>query len=196
VGMPGPVAGTVSAFDGKTLEGWEGNPMLWSVKDGTLDGNGKTGGELLMTKQDYGDFRLIVSSRMVANQSGTGHLGICFYGGHTPVGKYNGCKLVIPPGGGSWNYSGSGGLPGITHPMMGKFNSSEWHTTELLCRLMTGTCRMATDGIEVLAYKEPAPAKLKKGPIGLQIHSGTSEVQYKDVFLDPAPADDKLLTVK
>jgi hypothetical protein len=194
--MPGAVPGTVSVFDGMTLTGWEGSATLWSVKDGAIDGKGKTGGEIIMTKVDYGDFRLIVSSRMVSNESGTGHLGICFYGGRAPVGKYNGCKLVIPPGGGSWDYAGGGGLPGITHPMTAKLSASDWHRSEVLCRLATGTCRMATDGIEVLAYKEPNPGRLKKGPIGLQIHSGTSEVQYKDVFIDPAPTEDKLLTAK
>ena len=194
----GPTAGMTKLDNGTTLDGWEqGTPMLFSVKDGALDGNGTTGGALLMTKGDYADFRLIVSSRMVAN-TGKGHLGICFWGGHTPVGKYNGCKLLIPPGGGSWDYAGSGGLPGITKTpgVTAKFNSMEWHTTEIVCHQATGTCRMATDGVDQLTYKEPNPGRLKKGPIGLQIHAGTSEVQYKDVWVDAAPADDKLRTVK
>jgi len=25
-------------FDGKTLEGWDGNPKLWKVEDGTITG--------------------------------------------------------------------------------------------------------------------------------------------------------------
>jgi hypothetical protein len=195
-GLPGTVPGTVSVFDGTTLDGWEGNTKLWSVKEASLDGNGTTGGALLVTKMDYDDFRLVVSSRMVSNAKG-GHLGICFWGGRsTPPGGYSGCKLVIPPGGGSWDYAGSGGLPGITKPMTGKFDVAQWHTTELLCHKAAGTCRMAVNGIEVLNYKEPNPARLKKGPIGVQIHAGTSNVQYKDVFIDPAPKDDKLFTVK
>jgi hypothetical protein len=72
----------------------------------------------------------------------------------------------------------------------------QWHTTEVVCHQATGTCRMATDGVDQLTYKEPNPGRLKKGPIGLQIHAGTSEVQYKDVYVDPMPADDKLRTVK
>ena len=27
-----------SLFDGKTLEGWDGNPKFWSVKDGVITG--------------------------------------------------------------------------------------------------------------------------------------------------------------
>lgn len=30
--------GFVSLFDGKTLEGWEGDPRVWSVRDGTITG--------------------------------------------------------------------------------------------------------------------------------------------------------------
>ena len=30
--------GFVSLFDGKSLDGWEGNPKLWSVKDGVITG--------------------------------------------------------------------------------------------------------------------------------------------------------------
>jgi hypothetical protein len=194
----GVTAGMTKLDDGMTLNGFEqGTPMLFTAKDGALDGNGTTGGALLITKDDYADFRLIVSSRMVANMKG-GHLGICFWGGHAPAGKYNGCKLLIPPGGGSWDYAGSGGLPGITKTpgVTAKFDSMQWHTSEIVCHQATGTCRMATDGVDLLTYKEPNPGRLKKGPIGFQIHAGTSEVQYKDVWVDAAPADDKLRTVK
>jgi hypothetical protein len=72
----------------------------------------------------------------------------------------------------------------------------QWHTSEIVCHQATGTCRMATDGVDLLTYKEPNPGRLKKGPIGVQIHAGTSEVQYKDVWVDAAPTDDKLRTVK
>ena len=30
--------GYVSLFDGKTLEGWDGNPDFWSVRDGAITG--------------------------------------------------------------------------------------------------------------------------------------------------------------
>ena len=36
-----PPGGFISLFDGKTLDGWDGNPALWSVEDGCLVG--KTG---------------------------------------------------------------------------------------------------------------------------------------------------------
>ncbi|MDP9033672.1 MAG: DUF1080 domain-containing protein [Myxococcota bacterium] len=192
-GATGPVAGTTSLFDGTTLNGWQQGPAkLWSVVNGTIDGKGTTGGNLLMTQADYGDFRIVVSSNMVA-VGGSGHLGICFWGGRTPVGQYNNCKLIIPPGGGTWDYSLGGGLRGVTK--LGRpVTTPTWNTTEILCWLAKGFCRVGINGTAVLTYQEPNLASIKAGPIGLQIHSGMNEeVQYKDVFVDPAPTVDRLL---
>ena len=195
-GAAGPVAGTISIFDGKTLNGWQqGTGTLWSVVNGVIDGKGTTGGELLVTDANYGDFRIVVSSILVA-AGGSGHLGICFWGGRTPAGQYNNCKLIIPPNGYTWDYSLGGGLKGVTNtgkPVI----APGWNTTEILCFLAKGFCRVGVNGTAVLTYQEPKLASIKAGPIGLQIHNGTNEeVQYKDVFVDPAPTVDKLLTVK
>ena len=35
---PPPAGKTIPLFDGKTLEGWEGDPKLWRVEDGCLTG--------------------------------------------------------------------------------------------------------------------------------------------------------------
>jgi Domain of Unknown Function (DUF1080) len=194
-GAPGPVTGTTSIFDGQTLNGWEqGTAKLFSVVDGVIDGKGTTGGQLLITQADYGDFRIVVSSNMVA-VGGTGHLGICFWGGRTPVGGYNDCKLIIPPGGNTWDYSLGTGLKGVTKVGSPKTNPT-WNTTEILCFLAKGLCRVAINGTAVLTYQEPNLKSIKAGPIGLQIHDGKNEeVQYKDVYVDPAPTVDQLLTV-
>lgn len=199
-GGVGPVPGTISIFDGKTLNGWQqGNGMLWSVVNGAIDGKGTTGGQLLVTQADYGDFRVIVSSKLVA-QGGSGHLGICFWGARTtPPGGYGNCKLIIPPVGYTWDYSlnPGGALKGVKNLGNSGPDSSGWSTTEILCFIARGFCRVGINGAAVLTYQEPNLASIKNGPIGLQIHNGTNEeVQYKDVFVDPAPTVDQLLTVK
>jgi hypothetical protein len=205
-GGPGLVAGTTSIFDGKTLNGWEQGPaMYFSVKDGVIDGKGtgKVSGQLLVTDANYGDFRIIVSSNMVLG-GGTGHLGICFWGGRTPIGQYNDCKLIIPPGGpccmtgiNTWDYKLGGGLKNTTTTGKPTTNIGTWNTTEILCFLSKGFCRVALNGTAALTYQEANLSSIMAGPIGLQIHDGTNEeVQYKDVFVDPAPTVDALLTVK
>ncbi len=64
-------------FDGKTLTGWDGNPKLWSVKDGAI--TGVTGSDpetkinhntFLVHKDEVSDFELRFSYRIVAGNSG------------------------------------------------------------------------------------------------------------------------------
>lgn len=45
-------------------------------------------------------------------------------------------------------------------------------------------------------YTDEDRARLRKGPIGLQIHSGASVVEYKDIEIETNPTEDRLVTVK
>ena len=38
IGVDADEPGFRPLFDGKTLEGWEGNPSFWSVRDGAITG--------------------------------------------------------------------------------------------------------------------------------------------------------------
>jgi hypothetical protein len=59
---PPPVPGKAvrPLFDGKTLDGWEGNPKLWRVEDGALTGGSLTetvtANDFLATTRDYENF--------------------------------------------------------------------------------------------------------------------------------------------
>lgn len=75
-------------------------------------------------------------------------------------------------------------------------NPHLWHETEILAHLNTGTVRMAVNGVEVTRYTDEDAARLRKGPIGLQIHVGTSEVEYKDLVVEVDPKEDRLMTLK
>lgn len=66
----------VSLFDGKTLEGWDGDPRFWSVKDGAL--TGQTTAEnptshntfLIWRKGKVDDFQLDLDFKLVGGNSG------------------------------------------------------------------------------------------------------------------------------
>ena len=52
----------VSLFDGATLNGWQGDPRYWSVKDGSIVGstkpNGRQGNTFLIAEGEFNDFIL------------------------------------------------------------------------------------------------------------------------------------------
>jgi len=190
---PARIAGGARLFDGATLAGWSGNPAVWSVKAGALNGAAEKGGTLLVSDGDYADFRLILKSRLVSEKN---HLGVCFWGERKADWGYGNCILVIPPSGGMWDYHpGKKGPPRETlpHPTV---DAHAWHETEILAHLATGTIRMAVNGVEVTRYKDEDPTRLRAGPIGLQAHAGASVVEYKDLEIEVDPKEDRLLTVK
>jgi 3-keto-disaccharide hydrolase len=189
---PAPAA-LVSLFDGSSLAAWDGDPALWAIRDGAIDGLAEKGGRLIYTRGDYATFRLILQSRLVSDGN---HLGVCFWGNRLADHNYGDCILVIPPGGGMWDYHPGRRSPPRENLDHAKFDPHEWHTTEILADIATGQVRMAVNGVEVVRYKDIDPGRLKKGPIGLQIHAGVSQVQYRDIKIEVDPKDNRLITLK
>ncbi|MEO8498416.1 MAG: family 16 glycoside hydrolase, partial [Planctomycetota bacterium] len=68
--------GFVSLFDGKTLEGWDGDPKFWSVSDGaitgqTTDDNKTKGNTFIIWKGgDVADFELKLEYKIINGNSG------------------------------------------------------------------------------------------------------------------------------
>ncbi|MGL4464175.1 MAG: 3-keto-disaccharide hydrolase, partial [Planctomycetia bacterium] len=68
--------GWVSLFDGKTLDGWDGDPAFWSVTDGVVTGRttaeNPTKGNtfLIYRKSEVADFDLKLEYRIVGGNSG------------------------------------------------------------------------------------------------------------------------------
>jgi hypothetical protein len=183
------VPGAVSLFDGTSLEGWDGNPRLWSVKEGAitgLDGNQ----QLIYTRADYSNFRLLVTSRMVRSND---HLGVCFWGGRNAGWNFNGCLLVIPPSGSLYDYGPLGQI--VSNTCVGGEAKRQWHTTEILANRTTGEVKVAVNGVNMTNYKYANTGRLRNGPIGMQLHAGGGqEAQYRDVFIEVDPKEDRLLT--
>jgi|GEM_PF-489816 len=61
----------VKLFDGKTLNGWKGDPNVWQVKDGVLNGkNFQKKESFLRTKNTFEDFVLRLKFRYLKGNSG------------------------------------------------------------------------------------------------------------------------------
>ena len=66
--------GYILLFNGKDLEGWDGNPALWSVKDGMIAGSTEghpiTHNTFLIGKKEYSNFILQADIRLRNHNSG------------------------------------------------------------------------------------------------------------------------------
>jgi hypothetical protein len=180
-------------FDGKTWDGWEHDPQNWTIVDGAMRGFG-TGARSAFTKADYGNFRLIVSSRMAPVNKD--HLGILFWGPRPADGSlaYGRNLQVQPPHGAMWDYFDNGNLPHET-VAVGSRDFESWNVTEILANFDAGTLRVAVDGKEIVRYTDKDRARLSKGPIGMQKH-GAGGSEYRDIFAEVDPPENKLYTVK
>ena len=67
-------AGFVSLFDGRTLAGWDGDPDLWSVRDGSIvgssDGKAVEANTFLIHRTPYENFVLRLEVRLRNGNSG------------------------------------------------------------------------------------------------------------------------------
>jgi hypothetical protein len=198
-GGGGAAAGMMSLFNGTTLDGWDGIPGIWSVKDGAIDGASNTAdkfpGTFLSSAGDFSDFRLILMERVVQSND---HLGICIWGSRLAPGSGGAgkCLVVIPPDGSMWDY-GKGAIHGAKVGSAG-VDSHTWHQVEILANRAKGTIIAAANGVQITKYQDPDPTRLKNGPIRLQLHAwtGPQEVQYKDIVIEVNPTVDKLITLK
>lgn len=200
-----PYPGCEKIFDGKTFEGWDAEPSTWTIVDGAMHGVGGTS-RLAYTKKDYGNFRLIFTSRMPEVKGD--HLGVLFWGDRPtdsakPKIDLAGWVQFMPPFGGMWDYHPPKhhNLPHEEIAKAGR-DSEKWSVTELLCNLDKGTVRAAVDGVEIVRYTHEWPTertepekRIVAGPIGMFRHGGgTSE--YKEIYVEADPKEDRLLTVK
>ncbi len=187
----------------RTLDGWDGSPEWWSVKEGAFiaRAGGKVPTSFLLTQKNYSDFRLILWSRVVESEN---HIGVSLWGeqapGKDPANRwaYKGL-LVCFPGIYLWDYNTNKGIP--IDPAGQAYTKDfvkqhDWVKVEILAQ--GNRIRAAFNGHQVLDWREPDPGRLKAGPIGLQLHGHDhpQEVSYKDVVLETFPKEDRLITLK
>jgi hypothetical protein len=191
---------TIKPFDGKDLDGWEGNKDLWSVEDGVIVGKNKDEVKVstyLLTKRKFSDFRLTATVKLVKSEM---HSGIAFWGRVAPEKgdewTYAGHLVMFPSGWGMYDLYGRQGLPVDAAPAKKVGKQHDWNDLEILAQ--GNRVRVAVNGAPVIDWRDPEPDRIKEGPIGLQLHANkeAQEVQFKDLVVETFPKEDKLMTVK
>lgn len=180
-----PLAPTL--FDGKTLDGWEGNKEVWSVADGVIVGQhqGRGNNEFLSAKANFDDFVLAVRFRLA---DGFGNSGVQFRSERIPnhhemigyqadVGEqYWGClydesrrrKVLAGPDEATRRQA---------------VREKDWNTYVIQCQ--GPRIVLSLNGVTTVDYTEPDAAIPQKGKIALQVHSNAKpvKVEFSDIRL-------------
>jgi hypothetical protein len=189
----------IKLFNGTDLDGWEGHKELWSVKDGVIVAKNAEPIKVstyLLTKEQYRDFRLTATVKLVKSEM---HSGIACWGRVAPEKNdkftYAGHLVMFPSGWGMYDLYGRNLLPVDGGPAKKVGKQHDWNDLEILA--LGDRVRVAVNGKLVVDWRDPQPNRIKKGPIGLQLHSNKEpqEVHFKDLLLTTSP-EDKMTTVK
>jgi Domain of Unknown Function (DUF1080) len=169
-------------FDGKTLKGWDGDPRLWSVKDGELigstEGNKLTSNTFLIYKAaTFGDFILRAKVKLRNHNS-----GIQFRSEELPNWVMKGYQADMAEGnwwGSIYEEKGKRGV--MVNGWKGKGETvvkpTDWNDIEIYCK--GEEIRITLNGLVTAELKDSL--KLD-GLVGLQLHQGPPmEVRFKDI---------------
>ncbi|HTM56048.1 MAG TPA: DUF1080 domain-containing protein [Pirellulales bacterium] len=190
---------TINLFKGTNLDGWHGNPKLWSVQKGVIVGKNNDPIKVstyLLTDRSFSDFRLLATVKLVRSEM---HSGIALWGRNAPdkgdPHTYAGHLVMFPSNWGMYDLFGRNGLPPSGEPAKKVGKQHDWNQLEILAQ--GNRVRLVVNGTEVLDWRDPEPDRIKEAPIGLQLHSNNEpqEVHFKDLVLTTFPAE-TLTTVK
>lgn len=169
-------------FDGKTLKGWDGDPRLWSVKDGELigssEGNKLTGNTFLIYRDaQFSDFILRAKVKLRNHNS-----GIQFRSEELPNWVVKGYQADMAQGawwGSVYEEKGTRGV--MVNGWKGKaetvVKATDWNDVEIYCK--GEQIRITINGLVTAELKDSV--KLD-GIVALQLHAGPPmEVRFKDI---------------
>ncbi len=184
-----PVTKFTDLFDGKTLNGWEGDRDVWQVKDGAIVGGSLTKtvahNYFLTTKSSYGNFRLKLKFKVVAVE-GFINGGIQFHSQRVadPPHEMSGYQADIGPGYWASLYDESRRNTTLMSPdsllLLKTLKPDGWNDYEICAQ--NGKIAIYLNGKKMVAYEEKDKTIPQEGLIGLQVHGGGKlQIYYKEI---------------
>ena len=186
-------------FDGKTLDGWEGDSKVFRVEGGAIVGGAMTApqprNEFLCTKAEYGDFVLTLRFKLVGDPANA-NAGIQIRSRRIP----NNHEVIGYQADLGQNYYGAlydesrrkKVLAGPKPEEIDKFlKRGEWNEYEI--RAEGNQIRLAINGYPTVDYTESEVGIEPRGHICLQLHAGPpSMVSYQDIRIAPIQGPSKI----
>ncbi|MCS7467541.1 DUF1080 domain-containing protein [Stieleria sp. ICT_E10.1] len=181
----------VPLFDGKTLDGWNGDTQWFRVQDGAIVAGSATekipANQFLCTNKTYRDFELSVDAKLVGQGN---NAGVQFRTKRIPndteVIGYQ-ADIGFMPNGTCWGalYDESRRRKFLAESpelAMKTVKRGQWNTLKIIAR--GDRIQIFLNGVQTVDYTEQDPDIEREGVIGLQVHSGPPlEVYYRNVRL-------------
>jgi len=181
--------GSISLFDGESLEGWEGNRDLFRIEDGAIVGgdleNPAPQNEFLCTTEEFGDFELEIEFKLVGSEMNS---GVQFRSQRVPdsreVSGYQ-ADLGNPDLWGSlYDESRRNRLLAASDPSKVEtvLNRDGWNHYRI--RAEGPRIQIWINGLQTVDFTEREDGIAERGIIGLQIHGASSgEAWFRNISL-------------
>jgi Domain of Unknown Function (DUF1080) len=185
----GKPAAPVPLFDGKTLNGWEGDPKIFRVHDGAIVAgtlaNKIARNEFLCTTRTFGDFELRLKFKLLGGDGA--NAGVQFRTKRIP-NNHEVSGYQADMGVGWWGalYDESRRNKVLIGPdqakMKGVVKIDDWN--DYVIRAEGKRIQLWINGFQTVDFTEQDPGIDATGVIAVQIHGGPpSEAWYKDITL-------------
>lgn len=184
-------------FDGKTLEGWEGETSLvWRVAGGVILGGSLEGNprnEFLTTRKSFKNFILRLEYKLSGTE-GFVNGGVQFRSKRipNPPNEMSGFQADIGAGFSGALYDESRRNKMLAKPEKPLLEStekpSEWNRYEI--RAEGNRIRLILNGVTTVDYTEADPTIEQEGLIGLQIHGKCkAEIAFRNISIEELPKE-------
>lgn len=190
-------AAAAELFDGKTLDGWEGDPKWWRVQDGAITGGSVTEkvprNFFLATTRSFQNFELRLKLKLTGvPNTGLINSGVQLRSVRVPSStEMSGYQVDVGEGWWGKLYDESRrkkviGESADPAAVTAAVKPSEWN--EFRIRTEGARIRSWINGVAAVDYTETEPNIAQDGHVAIQIHSGgIALVQVKDVRIEELP---------
>lgn len=209
---PAPgLPGFVSLFNGRDLAGWEGDPRIWSVRDGAITGQTTEAiraaeNNFLVWKDEVEDFELRLKFKLEGGNSGIyyrarrrpasqtqGEPWVGTQADFSADGRWTGVIMeytlreVLAERGQQVLIETNGarrvtGALGDPARLLAATKPNEWNDYTVLAK--GGQVKLVINRVPMCELDDRDPKRLVRGWLALQVHTGSPmRVQFKDLFL-------------
>jgi hypothetical protein len=187
---------TIAIFDGKTLNGWEGNTNNWRVEEGSIVAGQierkQPYNEFLATRREFGNFELRLQYK-VEGTNGFVNGGVQFWSQRVPNNfEVSGYQADLGAGTDGNLYDESRRNRNVAEAKKETrekvLRPGDWNDYRI--RAEGAHIQLWLNGVKTVDYTESDETIPRHGIIALQIHGGAyTKVQYRKLLLEELPAD-------